>query len=176
VGIAILAGASLSLAARLGLECSVSSLQSVQSTIWRDAGADAIGKQPSPSLPALFGVARHLLWHGLGDARLCAAASVGVGALSFVVLGLADGLLYDLRSRGALWRGRRSLPESAYCPSTPGGELVVPCRRPFWPLPALAVVAGVALALANAYGDIENDTRAGVRTVATVLGGSRTLW
>jgi 4-hydroxybenzoate polyprenyltransferase len=40
---------------------------------------------------------------------------------------------------------------------------------------ALAVVAGAVLALANAYADIEEDRRSGVRSIAVFLGRRRTL-
>jgi 4-hydroxybenzoate polyprenyltransferase len=44
-----------------------------------------------------------------------------------------------------------------------------------WGVVAMAVLAGLTLALANALADLEKDRRSGVRSVATALGRGRTL-
>lgn len=175
-GVAMVAGASLPLAARIGL-----GMLGIQFAIGAindlaDADADAIG-HPTKPIPAGSVRPREALAVAFAAAVLggLAAASVGVGAFAFAVVGLGDGLLYDLRlKRGPLaWvpfaAGVGLLPLYAWWGargSLPPAILAVAC---------IAVVAGAALALANAYADIEGDTRAGVRSVATLLGPSRTL-
>jgi 4-hydroxybenzoate polyprenyltransferase len=106
---------------------------------------------------------------------LVAAASVGIGALVIGAVGLADGLVYDLRLKSTpmAWlpfaAGVGLLPLYAWwgaLGSVPGA---------FVGVIALSVAAGAVLALANAYADIEVDRRSGTRSVAVVLGERRTL-
>ena len=106
---------------------------------------------------------------------LVAAASVGAGAAILAAVGLADGLLYDLRLKRtplawtAFAAGVGLLPLYAWY----GARGSVPTALPG--VVALAVVAGAALALANAYADLDSDRRSGVPSVATLLGSRMTL-
>lgn len=106
---------------------------------------------------------------------LVAAATVGAGALIVGVIGLADGLLYDLRLKHtplawtAFAAGIGLLPLYAWY----GARGSLPTALPG--VVVMAVVAGAALALANAYADLESDRRSGIRSIAVVLGGRETL-
>lgn len=174
--IAIVAGASLPLAARLGL-----GMLGIQFAIGAvndlaDATADAIGK-PAKPIPSGRVLRREALAVALAAAVVgCAfAASAGAGTLALGLVGLADGLLYDLRlKRGPVaWApfaaGVGLLPVYAWWGAR--GSLPVVILG----VGAVAVIAGAALALANAYADIEGDTRAGIHSLATLLGRRRTL-
>ena len=112
----------------------------------------------------------------VGRSRAAGRGHGGLGAFVVGAVGLADGLIYDLRlKRTALaWTafsvGVGLLPLYAWLGARgriPTGLLGVI---------ALAVVAGVALSLANAYADLETDRRSGEASVATLLGPARTLW
>jgi 4-hydroxybenzoate polyprenyltransferase len=174
--IAIVAGASLPLALRLGLgmlgiQFAIGAVNDIA-----DAVPDAIGKMAKP-IPAGRVRRREALGLALASAAVgcAAAASVGPAVLMLALAGLADGLLYDLRlKRGPLaWApfaaGVGLLPVYAWWGAR--GSLPVAVLA----VAGVAVVAGTALALANAYADIECDTRAGIGSVATVLGRTRTL-
>lgn len=110
-----------------------------------------------------------------GSGGLLAAASVGLPALAIGAVGLADGLLYDLRLKGTVvsWMpfsvGVALLPVYAWWGATGSWPLAM------WGVIALAALAGVALALANALADLEKDSGSGVRSIATALGRGGTL-
>jgi 4-hydroxybenzoate polyprenyltransferase len=176
VTIAIVAGASLPLAVQLGL-----GMLGIQFAIGAvndlaDATADAIGK-PAKPIPSGRVLRREALAVAVAAAAFgcAAAASAGAGALALGLVGLADGLVYDLRlKRGPIaWvpfaAGVGLLPLYAWWGAR--GSLPVAILG----VGAMAVIAGAALALANAYADIEGDTRVGIRTMATLLGGKWTL-
>jgi 4-hydroxybenzoate polyprenyltransferase len=174
--IAIVAGASLPLAARLGLGMLGMQFAIGAVNDLADAVPDAIGK-PAKPIPVGRVRRREALGLALASAAVgcAAAASVGAVVLALGVVGLADGLLYDLRlKRGPLaWApfaaGVGLLPIYAWWGAR--GSLPVTVLA----VAGVAVIAGVALALANAYADIEGDTRAGATSVATLLGRTRTL-
>ena len=106
---------------------------------------------------------------------LLAAATVGAGALILGLTGLADGLLYVLRLKRtplawtAFAAGVGLLPLYAWY----GARGSVPTALPG--VVAMAVVAGAALALANAYADLESDRSSGIPSIAVVLGARQTL-
>ncbi|HEY5486897.1 MAG TPA: UbiA family prenyltransferase, partial [Candidatus Limnocylindrales bacterium] len=103
------------------------------------------------------------------------AASVGIGPLAIGLVGFADGLLYDLRLKGtpfawlAFAAGVGLLPAYAWFGATNG------LPPTLLGVAGMAVLAGAALAFANALADLEKDAAAGTRTVATMLGRDRTL-
>ena len=108
-------------------------------------------------------------------AGLWAAGSVGVPALAVGALGLADGLIYDLRLKGTAvsWvpfaLGVGLLPMYAWL----GAAGTLPPA--FWGIVPLAFVAGATLALANSLADLERDPLAGATSLATALGRGRAL-
>jgi 4-hydroxybenzoate polyprenyltransferase len=103
------------------------------------------------------------------------AASVGLGALAIGLVGLADGLLYDLRLKNtpfawlAFAAGVGLLPVYAWFGATNG------LPPALVGVAGMAILAGAALAFANALADLERDAAAGTRTVATMLGRDRTV-
>ena len=109
------------------------------------------------------------------SAGLCVAGSVGVAALAVGAVGLADGLIYDLRLKGTAlsWvpfaLGVGLLPMYAWI----GAAAALPPA--FWGIVPLAFVAGATLALANSLADLERDLLAGASSVATALGRGRAL-
>ena len=143
---------------------------------YADAASDRIGKpgKPIPSGLLSRGSAARVsvVAAGLG---LVAAASVGAGALVVGVLGLADGIVYDLRLKGTplSWMpfalGVGLLPIYAWWGAR--GYLAYA----FLGVAALAALAGLTLALANAYADLDKDRRSGTASIATFLGAGRTL-
>jgi 4-hydroxybenzoate polyprenyltransferase len=176
VAIALIAGAGPSIAVRLGLGMLFLQFAIGIANDLTDAPADALAK-PNKPLPA------GLLTRGqVGVAvsvaiavGLLAAASVGAEALVLGIIGLADGLLYDLRLKGTAlsWApfaaGVALLPLYGWLGATGAWPMAL------WGVVAMAVLAGLTLALANALADLEKDRRSGVRSVATALGRGRTL-
>jgi geranylgeranylglycerol-phosphate geranylgeranyltransferase len=155
----------------LGIQFAIGAVNDVS-----DAGPDAIGKPAKPIPSGAVGRREALLVGVMSAAVGCAAAaSVGLGALALVAVGLADGLVYDLRLKGGplAWApfaaGVGLLPVYGWWGAH--GSLPVALLA----VAGVAVVAGAALALANAYADIDGDRRSGVKSVATVLGPTRTL-
>ena len=106
---------------------------------------------------------------------LWSAATVGLAPLAAGILGLADGLAYDLRLKGTAFSwvpfaaGVALLPVYAWLGAT--GRL----RGAFWGIVPMALLAGAVLAVANALADIDRDRQAGVASVATILGRPRAL-
>jgi 4-hydroxybenzoate polyprenyltransferase len=176
VAIAAIAGAAPSVAARLGLGMLLLQFAIGIANDLSDAPADALAKPRKPIPAGLLtrrqaGVALCVA----GSGGLLAAASVGPPALVTGVVGLADGLLYDLRLKGTAlsWMpfsaGVALLPVYAWWGATGSWPVAL------WGVVGLGVLAGMALALANAVADLENDSRSGVRSVATALGRGRAL-
>jgi len=175
--VALVAGGGLWTAARLGL--SMTSLQFAIGALNDivDAPADA-GRVPPKPIPS------GLISGSL--ARWVVAASAGVGLLLAVPSGpptvavavtvLCVGAAYDVVAKGTAWSwvpfavGIPLLPVYGWLGST--GSL----SRFFAVLLPMAVLAGAALAIANARADLEVDLAAGTRSVATALGGSRSWW
>jgi 4-hydroxybenzoate polyprenyltransferase len=138
---------------------------------WADAAADARAR-PAKPIPA--GLVRRST-----AARIAAAAAAaglalamlaGLPALAVAAAGLATGLVYDLRLKRTRWSW---LPYAVGIPLLPvfawiGATGSLPAS--FVVLLPIALVAGGALAVANAVADVEGDLAAGVETVATSLG------
>jgi len=94
--------------------------------------------------------------------------------LAVVVLGI--GAAYDVVAKGTPWSW---LPFAIGIPILPVyGWFGVAGTLPgfFAALTPMAVLAGAALAIANARADVDGDRAAGTRSVATVLGGQRSVW
>ena len=172
--IAIVAGADGPTAARLGLamtalQVSIGALNDVV-----DAPRDA-GHKPGKPIPAGLvspGVGRAVVAAGAA-AGLAFAAPSGLSTIAVAIVGLAIGYVYDLALKGTAWSwlpfavGIPLLPVFGWLGTT--GSL----PRSFLVLLPLAVLAGTALAIANARADGERDAAAGVDSVALRLGPER---
>jgi 4-hydroxybenzoate polyprenyltransferase len=171
---AILAGADLATALRLGLamtalQASIGALNDIVD-VPRDEG-----RKPGKPIPAGL-VRRQLAWvvvvvaAGLG---LGLSAPSGVATTGLAVVVLAIGYAYDLVFKGSAWSwfpfaiGIPLLPVFGWLGTTGG------LPAPFAVLLPVAVVAGTALAVANARADAERDAAAGVDSVAVRLGAER---
>jgi 4-hydroxybenzoate polyprenyltransferase len=141
-----------------------------------DARLDAIAK-PGKPIPAGLIRSGTALTVGMtsGALGLLVAATAGPAALLIGVVGLADGLVYDLwlKRTPFAWvpfaAGVGLLPLYAWC----GARGTLPIS--ILGVAGVAVLAGAVLALANAYADMEGDRRAGVSSVAIMLGSRLTL-
>jgi len=138
---------------------------------WADAPADAQA-QPDKPIPAglVPRVAAAWIAAAMVAMGLALAATAGAAALAVACAGLAAGLAYDLWLKGTRWSwvpyavGIPLLPLFGWVGAT--GE-VPPALGVLLPV---AMLAGAALAVANALADLERDESAGIETVATVLG------
>jgi 4-hydroxybenzoate polyprenyltransferase len=177
VAIALLAGGDLLTVARLGgsmvaLQASIGALNDLI-----DSPTDA-GRKPGKPIPSglvapptarlvvVFGAATGLVLAGLSGPALLAIAAAG----------LAVGYGYNLWMKGSAWSW---LPFAIGLPLLPvfawfGVTNSLPAQ--FEVLLPAAVVAGAALAIANARADLERDLAAGHRSVATRLGPDRAWW
>jgi 4-hydroxybenzoate polyprenyltransferase len=133
------------------------------------------GRKPGKPIPA------GLVTPGLARAVVAVAAGLGVAlsvpsGVATVVLALvviAIGYGYDLVLKGTIWSwfpfaiGIPLLPVYGWLGTTGGlpGSFAI--------LLPVAVIAGTALAVANARADAERDAAAGIESVATRLGGER---
>jgi 4-hydroxybenzoate polyprenyltransferase len=141
-----------------------------------DARLDAMAKPRKP-IPAGLVPPRTTLAVCVASAALglLAAATAGPAALLIGVAGLADGLSYDLwfKKTPFAWMpfaaGVGLLPLYAWW----GARGALPIS--ILAVAGVAVLAGAALALANAYADIDGDRRSGVDSVAIMLGARLTL-
>ena len=174
VAVAFVAGADLATALRLGvamtaLQASIGTLNDIV-----DAPRDE-GRKPGKPIPAGL-VSPRLAWVvvvlaaglGLGLSAPSGAATVG---LAVVVLAIGYG--YDLVFKGTVWSW---FPFAIGIPLLPvfgwlGATGALPAS--FAVLLPVAVIAGAALAIANARVDAERDAAAGVDSVATRLGPER---
>jgi 4-hydroxybenzoate polyprenyltransferase len=139
-----------------------------------DAPSDA-GRKPGKPIPA--GLVRPAaakgiaLVAGVGGVLLAVPSGPATAALAFVLLALGYG--YDLWFKGTAWSW---LPFALAIPLFPtygwlGAAGALPA---IWAvLLPTAVLAGTALALANAAVDVERDRAAGLESVATRLGRAR---
>lgn len=172
--VALIAGGDGMTAARLAvsmttLQASIGSLNDVV-----DAPRD-VDHKPGKPIPA------GLVSPRLAVAVVAAGAGVGVGlaipsgwataGLAIVVLTIGYG--YDLRVKGTAWSW---LPFAVGIPLLPvygwlGATGTLPPS--FVVLLPVAVLAGAALAIANARADAERDVQAGVDSVAIRLGSER---
>ncbi len=172
--VAAIAGADGSTALRLGvamtlLQASIGSLNDLV-----DAPHDAGRKQGKPIPAGLVspdGARVAIVTAGVAGVALSVPSGPATIALAVVVL--AIGYAYDLRFKGTAWSwipfalGIPLLPVFGWLGAT--GGLVAP----FAILLPTAMLAGAALAIANALADIDRDAAAGVDSVARRLGPGR---
>jgi geranylgeranylglycerol-phosphate geranylgeranyltransferase len=172
--VALLAGGGVGVAIGLGaamtaLQCSIGALNDLV-----DAPADA-GRVPPKPIPA------GLVSEASARVVTATAAAVGIALavlhgpglllLGLIVLGI--GYAYDLAAKGTAWSW---LPFALGIPLLPvygwyGATGMLP---PFFvALVPMAVLAGAALAIANARTDLERDQAAGTASVASWLGDDR---
>jgi 4-hydroxybenzoate polyprenyltransferase len=142
-----------------------------------DAPADA-GRKPPKAIPAGYvgiPVARVVaLVAALAGSALAATIDGRLIPLALVVL--AIGAAYDLGAKGTPWSwvpfaiGIPILPIYGWFGATgslpPSFTILIP----------MAVLAGAALAVANALADMDADRASGTRSVATWLGAVRAWW
>ncbi len=141
---------------------------------WADAPADQTG-QPDKPIPSGLVRRSTAAWVALGSAAagLVLAAQAGPVPFGLAAVGLAAGLAYDVRLKGTRWSwvpyvvGVPLLPVFAWV----GATAALPAS--FAVLVPVAMLAGAALAVANALADVERDRGARTETVATSLGLER---
>ena len=172
--LAILAGGSVATAAVLAL--SMLAIQFAIGTVndLVDAPRDSVGRPRKPI--ASGSVTRRearVVAVAAGSLGLGLAATRGPAALAIAAAGLGVGLAYDvaLKPTPLSW-----LPYAIGIPLVPlfawtGAVGSVPPA--VLGLSLLAVPAGAGVAVANALADLDDDRRAGTRTVATSLGAER---
>lgn len=174
---ALAAGGDPATAARLAvsmvlLQASVGSLNDVI-----DAPSDA-GRKPGKPIPA--GLVRPRVAGGIAAvAGLCGvllAVPSGSATVALALVLLVLGYAYDLWFKGTAWSW---LPFALAIPLFPtyGWLGAAGGLPPIWAvLLPTAVLAGTALAVANATVDVERDQAAGLQSVATRLGRPRSRW
>ncbi len=141
-----------------------------------DTARDRIGHPWKPIPAGLVRTrAAQIVFTLCAGSGMALAASVRVESLAVGAIGLADGLLYDLRLKGTpmSWlpfaAGVALLPVFAWVGAT--GSLPVV----FFGIVPMALLAGAILATTNALADLESDRAADTASVATKLGRRRTL-
>jgi 4-hydroxybenzoate polyprenyltransferase len=172
--VAMLAGADVMTAARLGvamtaLQASIGSLNDIV-----DAPRDR-GRTPAKPIPGGLVSVTQAWAVALGGAALGLALAVPSGTATVVLalVVLAIGYAYDLAFKGTAWSwlpfaiGIPLLPVFGWLGTTGGLPAAFAILLP------AAVLAGAALAIANARADVERDVAAGVVSVATRLGPER---
>jgi len=175
-GIALVAGGSPEIAVRLALGMLGCQFAIGAANDFADADADSVGNPHKPipegrlSLGAVAGIALVTAAWGV-----TVVATVSWAVLIVAGLGLADGLLYDLRLKAT---------PLAWAPFAAGVGLLplyawVGVRGSVPPallgIAAAAALAGAALALANSYADLDRDVVSSVKSVAVFLGAKWTL-
>jgi 4-hydroxybenzoate polyprenyltransferase len=173
-GVALLAGAPMPLAVRLGVAMTALQLGIGAVNDLVDAPRDA-GHKPGKPIPAGL-ISRQLAGSialgafGLG---LALAVTAGPIVLGLAVVVIAIGLAYDLRLKGTAWSwlpfavGIPILPVFGWAGATGGLDSL------FIVLVPAAVAGGAALAIANSLVDVDRDRAAGVSSVAVALGEGR---
>ena len=172
--VALLAGGDGGDAIRLGvamvaLQASIGALNDLL-----DAPADA-GLKPGKPIPGglVTPALARVVVVGTAGLGLLLAAMSGLGLLLLAALGLAVGYAYDGVAKGTAWSwlpfaiGLPLLPIFGWYGAT--GTLVAP----FAILIPAAILAGAALAIANALADVRRDAAAAVGSVAIRLGAGR---
>jgi 4-hydroxybenzoate polyprenyltransferase len=168
---AILAGADPMTSLRLGvamtaLQVSIGSLNDIV-----DAPRDR-GRTPAKPIPAGLvspALARAVVV-GAALLGLALALPSGTATVALALMVLSIGYAYDLAFKGTAWSwlpfaiGIPLLPVFGWLGATGGMPASFAILLP------VAVIAGAALAIANARADVERDTAAGVDSVATRLG------
>jgi 4-hydroxybenzoate polyprenyltransferase len=172
--VALVAGADTTTALRLGLAMVALQVSIGALNDRHDALADA-GRTPPKPIPVGLvsgGAAGVVVVVGaVVGLVLSAPSGLVLMALAVVVLGI--GYAYDLVAKGTTWSwvpfavGIPLLPVFGWLGTT--GSL----PSSFVVLVPAGVVAGTGLAIANARADMERDSAAGVRSVATRLGAAR---
>jgi 4-hydroxybenzoate polyprenyltransferase len=169
--VATIAGAGVSLALLLALSMLLLQFGIGAANDWADAPADAVAlpRKPIPDGRVARGLAARIA-AAAAAAGLALAAGAGAATAVIAAVGLLIGLAYDLRLKGTRWSW---VPYAAGIPLLPlfawvGATRAMPPA--FAVLLPVAMIAGAALAVANALADLERDERAGVETVATALG------
>jgi 4-hydroxybenzoate polyprenyltransferase len=174
VAVALLAGGDGPTAVRLGVAMTAiqASIGAINDIV--DAPGDA-GRKPGKPIPAGV-VSPGLAWGvaaaGAGLGLVLAAAS-GLATVALAVLVLGIGYGYDRWFKGTAWSW---VPFAVGIPLLPVfGWLGVAGTLPrlFVILLPVAVLAGAALAIANARADAERDAAAGLDSVAVRLGLER---
>ena len=161
-------------AARLGfamvaLQASIGTLNDLL-----DADLDA-GREPPKPIPGGLvspGAAR-VVWVGFAVLGLLLVVPSGGLTLAVAVIGLLVGYAYDRFAKGTEWSW---LPFAVGIPLVPVFGWVgtgVPLPAPFAILVPCAMLAGAALAIANASADLERDVASGTASVAVRLGLKR---
>ena len=172
--VAVVAGGEVPTAVRLGiamvaLQASIGTLNDLL-----DAGHDA-GRQPPKPIPGGLvrpGEAR-AVWVGSAVLGLLLVVPSGGLTLIVAVIGLLDGYAYDRFAKGTEWSW---LPFAVGIPLVPVFGWVgtgAPLPAPFAILVPCAMLAGAALAIANASADLERDVVSGTASVAVRLGLQR---
>jgi 4-hydroxybenzoate polyprenyltransferase len=169
--VAALAGGPLDLALRIGVSMALLQfgIGTVNDIVDAPLDAGRKGGKPIPAglVPSSGAVILAAVAFGSGVA-LAAGVSLATAILAVVVI--AIGLAYDLRLKGTAWSW---LPFAIGIPVLPvfGWVGATGTLDPIFAilLPA-AVLAGAALAIANALVDIERDRAAGISSVAIALG------
>jgi 4-hydroxybenzoate polyprenyltransferase len=172
--VALLAGAPLIDASRLGLAMTALQFGIGATNDIIDAPRDA-GHKPGKPIPSglvspAVGLTVAAAGFGVGVA-LSIASGLSTLALAVAVIGI--GLAYDLLLKGTAWSW---LPFAVGIPILPvfGWVGATGSLPPvFGILVPAAVVAGAALAIANALADVERDWAAGTASIATALGPER---
>jgi 4-hydroxybenzoate polyprenyltransferase len=172
--VALLAGADGMTAVRLGvsmtaLQVSIGSLNDIV-----DAPRDA-GQKPGKPIPGglVSPVQAWVVAIGGAVLGLALALPSGMATVILAILILAIGYAYDLAFKGTAWSwlpfavGIPLLPVFGWLGATGG------LPSSFAILLPVAVIAGAALAVANARADVERDAAGGVDSVATRLGIER---
>jgi 4-hydroxybenzoate polyprenyltransferase len=174
--IALVAGGDWGVAIKLGvamfaLQASIGALNDLV-----DAAIDA-GRKPGKPIPTgtVGADLARVVVVGSAGLGLVLSATFSAGLLLVAGLGLAVGYAYDLVAKGGAWSwlpfalGLPLLPVFAWFGAT--GSL----PAPFVVLVPTAVLAGAALAIANALADVGRDEDAAVRSIAISL-GTRRAW
>jgi 4-hydroxybenzoate polyprenyltransferase len=172
--VAILAGADLTAAIRLGVAMTALQTGIGATNDAVDAPRDA-GHKPGKPIPAGLvtpRVARLSAITGFAIGLFLSAPS-GPALVGIAGIVIAIGLLYDLRLKGTAWSW---LPFALGIPILPvfgwlGATGSLP--PPFGVLVPAAVAAGAALAIGNGLVDVERDAEAGSSSIAIALGSDR---
>ena len=174
---ALVAGGGAPTAIKLGL--SMAALQFAIGALNDivDAPTDAARIPPKPIPSGAISVREaRLVGAGAAVIGLALAATAGPAVVVIAVVVLGVGVTYDLFAKGTPWSW---LPFAVGIPLLPVyGWVGVTGSLPgfFVALLPMAVLAGAALAIANARVDLEVDQAAGTRSVATALGADRAWW
>ena len=174
MAIALIAGGGAPTALRLGLamvalQASIGALNDLID-VERDAGRTP--PKPIPSGQVTVRAARGL-WIGAAIVGLALTIPSGLPALLVALAALAVGYGYDRFAKGTAWSW---LPFAVGIPLLPVFGWVgtgAPMPPSFLVLLPCAVLAGSALAIANASADLEQDEASGTASVAVSLGLTR---